>query len=166
MKIYLLICSCFLSLSAFGNEIFTNELCGGSSKNNRPCHYVKNINFNLDNSLYGKESFSVVSKYLTERVGEMNKEFSHLGVKVNFKPSPGNAWRYRKKEKKSDVEIIFLFTETTDKKYMLITLYTFSQLTYYINTSQCPSNDNDCVIGRMRGFIDEIVIQSVTQDGN
>jgi hypothetical protein len=166
MRIYLLIFGFLLSLSTYGNEIFTNELCGGSSKNNRPCHYVKNINFHLDNSLYGKESFSVVSKYLTERVDEMNKEFSHLGVKVNFKPFPGNSWRYRKKEKKSHVEIMFLFTETTDKKFMLITFYTFSKFTYYINTSQCPSSNNDCMIGKMRGFIDEIVIKSVTQDGN
>jgi hypothetical protein len=88
-----------LVFSAYGNEIFTNELCGGSSKNNRPCHYVKKINFHIDNSLYGKELFSVVNKYLADRVGEMNKMFSHLDVKVNFKPFPGNSWRYRRKEK-------------------------------------------------------------------
>jgi hypothetical protein len=61
---------------------------------------------------------------------------------------------------------MFLFTETSDKKFILITFYTFSQFTYYINTSQCLSNDNECVIGKVRSFIDEIVIKSVTQDGN
>lgn len=155
-----------LAFSAFGSEIVTNDLCGGSSKSSKPCHYVKKLNFHLDGGLYGKESFNVFSKYLSERVGEMNKTFSYLGVKADFKPFTGSAWVRRPKEKDSNIELTFLLTETDDKKFIIITFYTFSKGPFYIRTVQCPSNENNCVINKMRNFIDEVVIKSVTQDGN
>lgn len=157
---------CFLSVSAFGHEIYTNELCGGTSKNNKPCHYVKELNFHLEGSVYGNESFNVFSSYLDKRVAEINEVFNRSGVKAKFKPFTGSAWVLRPKEKDSNIEMTFLFSETPDKKFIMITFYSFSKWTFYINTGQCPLSDNDCVIENMRNVIDEIVIKSMDQDGN
>ncbi len=155
-----------LVFSAYGNEIFTNELCGSSSKKSRPCHYVKKLNFHLDGNLHGKELFHVLSLYLNKRVAEMNEMFSQLGVHAEYKPFTGSAWVRRPKEKDSNIELTFLLTETPDKEFIIITFYTFSKGPFYIRTSLCASKKNECVIAQMQSFIDEIVVKSIIQDGN
>ena len=156
----------FSSFSVFGSDISVNELCGGSSENSKPCHYVKDLNFHLDGDLYGKESFNIFSQYLDKRVEEINEYFYGYDIKAKHQPFTRSAWMLRPKEKDLNIEITFLFTETPDKKFILTTFYTFSRWTFYINTSQCPSGENDCVIDNMRSLIDDFVIKSVTQVGD
>lgn len=167
IKIYLpvIFLTFFSSLSAFGSEILFNEMCGATSESNKPCHYVKDLNFHLEGNLYGKESFNFYSQYLDKRVNEINEYFYSYDIQAQRRHFSRNAWMYRPKEKDSNIEITFLFTETPDKKFIITTFYTLSSSTFYISTSQCPSGENDCVVDNMRNLIDEFVIKSLAQVG-
>lgn len=167
LMLFMVLSSCSASnVLIRGDDLLSNELCGEALYGTRPCLYVKELNFHLDGSLYGDESFNSYDQYLRSRVAEMNKNFSHFGTKVNFKKFPENAWFGRPKENDSNIEVTFLLTESSDKKIILITFYTFSKGPFYIKTGQCPSNEKACVIEEMKKLIDGVVIKSMTQDGN
>lgn len=170
MKMYIfsfLFLSCFISLAASaGDDLNSNELCGEAAGGKSPCFYLKELNFHLDGNLYGKESYKIFSQYLNDRVVELDKTLSGSGIKVKFKPFSGSGWVHRPKEKGSNIEITFLLEETTDKKFITITFYTFSKGPFYIKTSQCPSNESACVVEEMRKFIDLIVVKSIIKNEN
>lgn len=155
-----------LVFSAYGNEIFTNELCGVSSSKNRPCNYVKELNFYFDGNLYGSENYAIYSKYLDNKIIEMNNLFSKLKVKVKLKPFPRGAWFNRPGKNGSNIELTFLFTETIDKNFIIINFYSFSKGPFNIVTNQCPSDDETCVIEAMEKIIDINVIKPMFDNGN
>lgn len=156
----------FLSTTTFATELSSNELCGSSSRDANPCYYVNELNFHLDGNLYGKDSYQVFSRYLSNRVAEMDKMFLKFDVRAKFKPFSGGAWVRRPKEKDSNIELTFLIEETHDKQFITITFYTFSRGPFYIKTSQCPANEDPCVVEEMRNYIDAIVIPSIMQNVN
>lgn len=166
MNFYLLIIGFIYAVPVFGSDLYSNELCGVSSSKQRPCHYVKELNFHLDSNLAEEESFNTYSNYLIGRVAEMNNTFSSFNVNVKFKPSPKGAWFSKPKEKDSNIELTFLLSETIDKKFIIITFYSFSRGPFYIKTSQCSSSENDCVIKEIGKLIDEIVVKSITHNGS
>lgn len=163
---FILFLMCCVSLNAVASDLYSNDLCGVSSSKNRPCNYVKDLNFYFDGNLYGSENYAIYSKYLDNKIIEMNNVFSKFNVKVKLKPFPKGAWFNRPGKNDSNIELTFLFTETIDKKFIIINFYSFSKGPFNIVTNQCPSDDETCVVKAMEEIIDKNVIKPMLDNGN
>lgn len=160
---------CFFSCVSFctlGSDLYSNELCGVSSSKERPCHYVSELNFHLDVELSESKKIDVYTKYLNDRVVELNNKFSAYDIKVKLKSSPKGAWFSKPKEKDSNIELTFLLTETADKKFIIITFYSFSRGPFYIKTNQCSSVESHCVMEEIKNTIDVNVIKPMLDNGS
>lgn len=147
------------------DDFISNELCGEALYGENPCAYVKDIGIHLDGNLLGSESFKVYSQYLSDRVVDMNEKFSDLNVKVKLKPFYNRIWFQQPKENSSNIEVTFLLTETPDKKFIIITFYTFSKGPFQISSYQCSASESNCVVEIMQKIIDEKIIKPITADG-
>ena len=160
----LVVSSC-KNYSVRGDDLVSDELCGEALYGENPCAYVKEIGVPLDGHLLRRELFNAYSQYLSDRVADMNEEFSYLDVNVKFKPFYSSAWFQRPKKNDSNIEVAFLLTETPDKKFILMTFYTFSREPFHISSYQCPIGESSCVVDNMKKIIDEKIVKSITADG-
>lgn len=147
------------------DDFISNELCGEALYGSNPCAYVKEIDVYLNGNLVGSDSFKVYSQYLSNKVVDMNEKFSDLNVKGKLKPFYKRIWFQQPKEDSSNIEVTFLLTETPDKKFIIITFYTFSKGAFQIGSYQCPESESNCVVESMQKIIDEKIVKPITANG-
>ena len=145
-----------------GDLITSNQLCGSTSEEN-PCSYVKEINIYIDSHLPTKEIKDSAQNYLASWIASHQDFFKNLDIKATGPSNYGLAWIKRPDRRGKNIEVTFQLEEMKDGKSISISFYTFSPSTFFLTTKVCYTDDQvlDCVNNAIMDLLENNVVRSL-----